>query len=368
MPPHAPLNSTRGLLAAIDALPLAGPIRILNLSGNQERVISLSAMRRMLPEAVTLLSGPGCAASLCPEADLYQAVQLAQREGVTLLVAETMLQLPLGTRVFGPRTLLEARAQGADVRVVEAPVEAVLAAQAEPQRQMVYFAAGFETLLAPLAGMVLDDGLPDNLSLLLSGRRAEPLIEQILGRENPGVEALLLPGNRCAVTGTAAWEGIVHKFGIPAAIAGYTDIGILAAIHSLLLQHCRGEARLDNFYQTLARPQGDAMALDRLYRVFDVVDGVWRGVGRIQRTAFRLRHAYDVVNADSRHPDFRAELRRDGGEMPDGCECAAVLLGRQEPADCQQFAVGCRIDSPYGPCMASEDGTCYLRSGNRRVA
>ena len=367
MPPHAPLNSTRALLAAIEALPLAGPVRILNLSGNQERVISLSDMRRMLPESVSLLSGPGCAASLCPEADLYQAVQLAQREAVTLLVAETMLQLPLSGRVSGARTLLEARLQGADVRVAEAPVEAVLAAQAEPQRKMVYFAAGFETLLAPLAGMVLD-GLPDNLSLLLSGRRAEPLIEQILSQEDPGIEALLLPGNRCAVMGTTAWEGIVQKFGVPAVVAGYTDIGILTAIHSVLQQHCRGEARLENCYQTLARPQGDAMALDRLYRVFDVVDGVWRSVGQVKDTAFRLRHAYDVVNADSLFPDFRAELRRDGGEMPEGCECAAVLLGQQEPADCEQFSIGCRIDSPYGPCMASEDGTCYLRSGNRRVA
>ena len=367
MPPTTPLNNSRALLAAIAALPLPGPTRILNLSGNQERVISLSGMRRMLPPEVSLLSGPGCAASLCPGADLYQAIQLAQREAVTLLAPETMLQLPLGGKISGPRTLLEARSQGADVRLVDAPIEAVLAAQAEPQRAMVFFAAGFETLLAPLAGMVLD-GLPDNLSLLLSGRRVEPLIERLVGHADPGIEGLLLPGNRCAVTGTAPWEEIVHRHGIPAAVAGYTDSSVLAAIRALLEQRCRGEARLDNCYQALARPQGDAMALDRLYRVFDVVTGVWRGVGRVADSAFRLRHAYNPFNADERFPDYRAELRQDGVEMPDGCACAAVSLGRQEPAECRQFAVGCRADSPYGPCMASEEGACYLRSDHRRVA
>ncbi len=367
MPPHATLNSPRKLLAAIEELPLSGPVRILNLCGDQERVISLAGMRGLLPAQVSLLSGPGCAASLCPEADLYQAVQLAAREHVTLLVSENMLQLPLGRHVFGPRSLLAAKAQGADVRLVSAPVEAVLLAQSDPRREMVFFAAGFETLLAPFAGMVLE-GLPENLTVLLCGRRAEPLLEQLLGCEYPGVEALLLPGNRCAVTGTASWEDLVQRFHVPAAVVGYTSSSILAGIHAVLQQHCAGEAQVANCYQAMARPEGDAMARDRLFRVFDVVDGVWRGLGWVQDTAFRFRFAYDVVNADRRHPDFRGELRRDADEMPDGCQCASVLMGQRDPADCGQFSISCSVDSPYGPCMASEDGTCYLRSGERRAA
>ena len=365
--PHAPLNSLRALVEAIEALPLPGPVRILNLCGDQERVISQAGMRQVLPDQVKLLSGPGCAASICPEADLYQAIQLARRERVTLLIMENMLQLPLGRQVFGPRTLLEAQSNGAEVRLVSAPVEALLAAQAEPEREMVFFAAGFEDLLAPFAGMVLD-GLPENLSVLLCSRRAEPLIEQILSCEDPGFEALLLPGNRCAVTGTEAWDELVRNYRVPAAVAGYTNTGILTAIHEVLQQYCRGEARVENCYQAMVRPEGDAMSLDRLYRVFDIVDGVWRGVGRVQETAFSLRHAYDVINADSRYPDCRGELHPNANEMPDGCQCAAVLMGQQEPTECGQFSIRCRVDSPYGPCMASEDGTCYLRSDVRHVA
>jgi len=367
MPPQAALNTPRRLLEAIQELPLPGPVRILNLCGDQERVITLTGMRRLLPDRVGLLSGPGCAASMCPEADLYQAVQLAARERVTLLVPETMLQLPLGRHVFGPRTLLEAQANGADVRVVTAPVEAVLIAAAEPEREMVLFAAGFETLLAPFAGMVLE-GLPENLTALLCGRRAEPLVEQLLDCGEPGFEALLLPGNRCSVTGTAEWEALTARFQVPAAVAGYTNISILAAIHAVLQQVCDGGSQVVNCYQALVRPEGDAMARDRLFRVFDVVDGVWRGVGSIQKTAFRFRHAYGVVDADDRHPDLRGGLRLDADEMPDGCRCASIMLGRQEPDECRRFVSGCNIESPYGPCMASEDGACHLRSAERRVA
>ena len=170
------------------------------------------------------------------------------------------------------------------------------------------------------------------------------------------------------VTGTAAWETIAHEFRVPAAVAGYTHASILAAIHAVLRQCMTGAAHVDNCYQALVRPEGNPLALDRMFRVFDVVDGVWRGLGRVNRTAYRLRFAFDVINADARFPDYREQWHPSGREMPDGCQCAAVLLGRQEPADCRRFAAGCRVDSPYGPCMASEDGTCYLRSGERRVA
>lgn len=367
MPPQTSLNTPQRLLTAIRDLPLPHPVRILNLCGDQERVITLADMRALLPADVSLLSGPGCAASICPEADLYQAVQLAVRERVTLLVSENMLQLPLGRHVFGPRTLQEAGSKGADVRVVAAPVEAVLAARAEPQREMVLFTAGFETLMAPFAGLVLE-GLPENLTALLCGRRAEPLVDQLLDCENPGFEGLLLPGNRCAVTGTTEWEELLHRHRMPAAVAGYTSLSILTAIRAILEQICADHAGIVNCYRTMVRPEGDPLARDHLFRVFDVKDGTWRGVGRVRETAFRFRYAYDVVDADRRHPDYRDELHQDSDEMPDGCRCASVMLGRQEPSDCRQFSIACRIESPYGPCMASEDGTCYLRSGGRQVA
>lgn len=356
-----PVNSPRQLLAEIAALPLAGAVRVLTLSADHERMISLSGMRAALPEQVRLLSGPGCAASVCPQADLYQAIQLASRHPLTLLVADSLLRLPIARRLPGPHCLEQAGRDGADVRAVSAPIEAVLAARREPQREMVLFVAGFETVLAPLAGMIVE-GLPENLSLLVCGRRVEPLVEQLLSREPRPFDALLLPGNRCAVTGTSAWERLCAEHGVSAAVAGYTPSNILTALHRVLRRHCAGEPGLDNCYQTLVRIGGHAMGRDQMTRVFEEADGEWRGLGRVTSSALRLRRTYHTVDADHRYPDYRGDVSPESGGMPLGCECAAVLLGEKSPRECEQFSITCQMASPYGPCMASADGTCSLHS------
>lgn len=359
------MSTVRESLAAIQDLPLPGAVRIFNLCGDQERVIALSAMRRLLPSQVQLVSGPGCAASLCPEADLYQALRLVHEHPVTLLLSDNLLRLPLSRPAGGVQSLFEAQQRGADIRQVSAPVEAVMLARAQPERDMVLFVAGFETILAPLAGMVLE-GLPANLSILLCGRRVEPLVEQVLSHQAGAFDALLLPGNRCALTGTAEWDRLSTGFRKPAAIAGYTTANILAAVLALLRQHCDAEARVDNLYRTLVRPEGNAIARDQLDRVFELVGGDWRGLGEVDGTAFRLRRAYDVINADARYPDYRVELDRPGTGLPEGCECASVMLGRKDPGECPHFSVRCSRSTPYGPCMASEDAACFLNGADPR--
>ena len=361
------MNNAREALAAIAALPLRREYRVLNLDGDQERVISLSDMRRMLPPQVHLLSGPGCAATTCPEADIYQAIRLVTGHPVTLLVADNLKRLPLNRVTNGPRTLQQAQLNGADVRSVSVPVEAVLAAEAERERQMIYFVPGFETLLAPLAGAIID-GLPPNLSVLLCGRRVEPLVEQHLFDTATGADALILPGHRCALTGTEEWHRLSADHQRPAAVAGYTVTSILSAIHAVLDQHCTGTVRVDNCYRPLVRAEGNALARDQLFRVFELVEGAWRGVGRVGGSAFQLRRAYDPVNADRRFPDYRGELVAQVDDMPEGCDCAAVMLGRLRPTDCGQFSVRCTPTTPYGPCMASEDGYCFLQRNSRNVA
>lgn len=354
------MNHPRLLLKEIAELPLPGPVSIMNLCSDQERAIGVSRLRQALPDRVNLVAGPGCVASICPQADVFQAIQLAVRHPVTLLVADNMLHLPVDRRLGGPTTLAAARRAGADVRTISAPVEALVRARGEPTREMVLFVAGFETLLAPLAGMIVE-GLPDNLSVMVCGRRVEPLLEQRLRRGSaPRLDALLLPGNRCAVTGTRAWERLSGEHELPAAVAGYTAWGILDAIHALLQQHCRGEARVDNCYRAWVRPDGNPVARDQLERVFQVIDGGWRGLGSIRSSAFRLRHSYRTFDADQRFPDYRMERSAPPRDLPAGCECAAVVLGRKSPADCLRFERDCRRAAPQGPCMASEDGPCHL--------
>lgn len=355
------VTNPRQLLAAIADLPSSAPVRILTLSSDHERLIHLAGLRRLLSGRLSLLSGPGCVASACPEADLYQAIQLAMRHELTLFAPAALfdLALPLPAE---PGNLRQAAGRGGDVRLVADPMEAVVAARAYPQREMVLFLAGFETLLAPLAGMILQ-GLPPNLSLLLCGRRVEPLLEaQLQARGGAWFDAMLLPGNRCAVTGFDEWSRLSAAYRLPAVISGYTLSGLLGALLALLQQCRRGEARVENQYLALVRPGGNAGARDALDRVFERVEGTWRGLGSAAASALRLRHAYATVDADRRFPDYRAELGRAEGAMPPGCDCAEVFIGREEPFQCAQYQLACRLSAPYGPCMASRDGNCHMRS------
>ncbi len=357
----ASMNNPQQLLDAMRDLPLSAPVRVLHLSCDHERLINISGLRQALPEHVKLLAGPGCAASICPQNDLYQAIQLAHRRSVTVLAGDNVMRLPLHSKLHGPHSLQAAADAGADVRMINSPIEAVVAARAEPEREMVLFVAGFETLLAPLAGLMLD-GMPDNLSVLACGRTVQPMLERILTHEPLGFDGLILPGNRCAITGTRYWERILEKHRLPAVVAGYTLPNLLTALHAVLEQHLRGEAKIENRYKVMVRADGNLMARDQLDRVFELTEGTWRGVGRVPDSAYRLRSAYRVFDADHRHPDYRGELEAKHAELPVGCECADVVVGRKEPVDCPNFDKGCVTASPYGPCMASEDGTCYLRS------
>jgi len=363
------MKTTRQYMADIASLSLLLPrqFRVLSLCGDHERVIAMSEMRDVLPANVVLMPGPGCPAAVCPEPDVYQALRLAEQHDVTLLVSQNLMRLPVRRPDGQVTSLEEAMQAGKDIRAIDMPIQAIMAAESTPGRSMVCFLAGFETLLAPLAGMLLD-GLPDNLTLLLSGRRAEPLIDRLLTARAPPIDGLMLPGNRCALTGTASWQQLAERHRVPAAVAGYTVGGILAALHAMLGQACAGEARLVNHYRPLVKADGNPLALDQMYRVFETADGTWRGIGRVAGTAYVMRRAYDVFNADRCYPDYRPEVSAERTDMAPGCDCGEVLIGRKGPAECTLFAARCSPVVPIGPCMASEDGSCFLHRNSRNVA
>lgn len=312
------MSDARRVIGAIAAMRLPRPMRVLCLSVHQERVLETAEMRRLLDGRVDLVRGLGSIAGACPLHDIYQAMRLAERHAVTLLVDERMMSVPLIVPRDGPVSLLDAMRQGADIHAVQTPIEAVAAAREQPQREMVLFAAGFETLLAPLAGMVID-GLPENLSILLCGRRAEPLVEHLLSTDSSAFDALLLPGNRCALTGTEYWDHLSGTYRKPAVVAGYWMENIVGALHALLHQFVAGSARVENHYRALAHPGGDMLARDQLDRVFELVAGIWRGIGPIDAGGFRLRNTYRDINADHRFPDYRGELLRGPAFQPAGC-------------------------------------------------
>jgi hydrogenase expression/formation protein HypD len=349
----------RTWLARIRALALDRPVKIMNVCGGHERSITQAGLRGALPENVQLIPGPGCPVCVCPEEDVYQAMQLALQDKVILVAFGDMLRVPVNVPKGEVRSLVEAQAAGADVRPVASPGEARQIALAHPDRPVVFFAAGFETTIAPVAAAIAE-GLPDNLTVLLSGRLTWPAVAILLDSEAAGFDALVAPGHVSAVMGPEEWQFVVDRHGIPTAVAGFTPESLLAAFHSVLRQVETGRRFLDNCYLEVARPGGNPTARRLLAATLDVVDANWRGIGVIPASGFALKPAHARHDARLVFPDHSDPRRRRAGEMPPGCDCARVVLGKLYPNQCRLFGTACTPRTPVGPCMVSDEGACRI--------
>lgn len=346
-------------LQRIHALPLPAKVKVMNVCGGHERSIAMAGLRSALPANIELIPGPGCPVCICPEEDIYQAIQLALHENVILVAFGDMLRVPVNLPKNQVRSLEQARAAGGDVRPIASPREAVRIAKEHPERSVVFFAAGFETTTAPVAAMVAE-GLPFNLSLLLSGRRTWPAVSLLLNAEAPGFDALIAPGHVSTVMGTEEWQFVPEQHAMPAAVAGFTPVSLLAATYSVLRQFIEGRVFLDNCYPEVARPGGNPTARRQIDSIMDTVDANWRGVGVIPQSGFALKPEWSAHDARRLWPDHNDKARKHAGEMPPGCDCARVVLGKIYPNDCVLFGRACTPRTPIGPCMVSDEGACRI--------
>lgn len=355
--------SAKTWLERIRALPLdkadGRPIKIMNVCGGHERSITMAGLRKALPDTIELVPGPGCPVCICPEEDIFEAIQLALHEEIILVAFGDMLRVPVNVAKAEARTLEQAKAQGADIRPIASPTEAISIARDNPGTQVVFFAAGFETTTTPVAAM-LAEGVPDNLSILLSGRLTWPAVAMLLDSGTPGFDALIAPGHVSTVMGPEEWEFVVKDHKIPAAVAGFTPESLLAAMYSTLRQLIEGRCFLDNCYPQLVRAGGNKSAQAHLATTMQVVDANWRGIGIIPASGYQLAEAYRSHDARERFPTYADDARKRAGEMPPGCDCAQVVLGKLYPNQCRLFGTACKPRNPIGPCMVSDEGACRI--------
>ncbi len=346
-------------LDRIQALPHRGRVKIMNVCGGHERSITMAGLRKALPEYIELVPGPGCPVCICPEEDVFEAIQLALNEDIILVAFGDMLRVPVNVKKSQARTLEQAKAQGADIRPIASPTEAVSIASANSDKPVVFFAAGFETTTAPVAAMMVE-GVPANLSVLLSGRLTWPAVSMLLESGTPGFDALIAPGHVATVMGPEEWKFVVDKHNIPAAVAGFASDSLLAAMYSTLRQLNEGHYFLDNCYPQLVRPGGNKSAQAHLKTAMDVVDANWRGVGVIPSSGYQLNQACSTHDARKLFPSYAEDARKRAGEMPPGCDCAQVVLGKIYPNECKLFGTACKPRNPIGPCMVSDEGACRI--------
>jgi hydrogenase expression/formation protein HypD len=338
--------------------PKEGAVRVMHVCGTHEQVISRYGLRSLLPPSVDVIAGPGCPVCVVPAREVDEALRLAlSRRDVVLTTFGDMYRVP-GSEM----SLMEARALGADVRVVYSVDEAVRLAEENPSRQVVFFAIGFETT-APTTASALASSPPRNFSLLVSHRLIPPVMELLMGVSETYFDGFICPGHVATIIGTRPFKLFPEAYGMPTVIAGFEPLDVMLAVKHVVTQASRGEAKLVNEYRRLVREEGNPKAWRLVMEVFEVCDAHWRGIGRVPASALRLRESY--AEHDAR---LRFQLKVEGSrDLKAGCSCHLVLTGRLKPSECPLFAKACTPRTPQGPCMVSSEGTCsiWYRYGGR---
>lgn len=339
------------LCADIAALaPADRTVKVMHVCGSHEHSLGQWGLRSLLPPTVELIAGPGCPVCVCPEHEIGEAIAIAERGAIVLTYGD-MLRVP--TRAG---SLLDASTAGGDVRLVYSAADAARIAREHPDREVCFFAVGFETTAAPTAALALADP-PPNLSLLTAHRLTPPAMALLLDSGDIRIDGLIAPGHVSVIIGLAPWESFPRDFGLPTAVAGFEPVDLLLGLRNVLQQVAAGEAHLDNLYPRVVRPEGNPQALALLDEVFAIGDVWWRGLGDLPATGLLLRERHAALDARER---FGIRLSPADDELPHGCRCNEVMLGQITPPECPLFRTACHPMRPYGPCMVSQEATCYL--------
>jgi hydrogenase expression/formation protein HypD len=326
------------------------PWKIMEICGGQTHGLVKNGLLSLLPKEITMVHGPGCPVCVTPINLIDKAVHLALKKRVILCSFGDMLRVP-----GSEKSLLQAKAEGADVRIVYSPLEAVKLAKKYPHRDVVFFAVGFETTAPANALAVLhaDREKLGNFSILASQVLVPPAMEAVLSDEEACIQGFLAAGHVCTIMGTAEYQPIVDKFKIPVVVTGFEPVDLLQGILMTVKQLEAGKYELENQYARMVKAEGNVAAQKVLEQVFEVIDREWRGIGTIPKSGYQLREQFRNYDAQDKYQITFAEA-------PESAECIAgqILKGLKKPLDCAQFGKKCTPTTPLGAPMVSSEGAC----------
>ena len=348
----------RALLDDIAAT-VTRPWALMEVCGGQTHTIVRNGIDQLLPDGVEMIHGPGCPVCVTPLETIDRALAIAAQPDVIFCSFGDMLRVPgTSTDLFG------VKAAGGDVRVVYSPLDAVRIAQAEPDKQVVFFGIGFETT-APANAMtvLLADRLGlDNFSLVVSHVLVPPAIEAIMDSPVHRVQGFLAAGHVCTVMGTGQYEPLVARYQVPIVVTGFEPLDVLEGIRRTLAQLEAGEARLDNAYPRAVSAAGNPEAQRVVGEVFAVTDRAWRGIGVIPSSGWRLADRWSRFDAE-----LRFEVTGITTQESPLCRSGEVLQGLIKPHECAAFDAECTPRRPLGAPMVSSEGACAAYYQFRRI-
>lgn len=326
------------------------PIKICHVCGTHEWTIVHYGIRSILPENIKLIAGPGCPVCITPASDIDQAVELAL-SGKLLVTFGDVARAP-GTK----HSLESARSENAMVKIVYSIADAVRIAESNPNIEVVFFAVGFETT-APFTAISILRRPPANFSILSSHRYVPPAVISLYSKGRMEMDGVIAPGHATTISGLRAYEPLVKEYGVPVVASGFEPVDVLLSIWMLIKQISTGRAELLNEYSRSVKWEGNVKAMDTVFRVFDLKDGHWRGIGNIENTAFVIKPEFTDYDARYRYglKDSARSI-----ELHPSCKCADIMLGRAIPTDCPLYMKVCKPNAPIGPCMVSIEGTCRI--------
>jgi hydrogenase expression/formation protein HypD len=323
---------------------------IMEVCGGQTHAIVRHGIDQLLPNNITLLHGPGCPVCVTPVGIIDKAIEIASNRNVIFCSFGDMMRVP-GTEM----SLLDAKARGADLRIVYSPLDAIKIAQENPEKQVAFFGIGFETT-APAHAMAIyqahNIGL-SNFSVLSALVLIPPAIETILADENCNVHGFLAAGHVCTITGYQQYIGISQKYNVPIVVTGFEPLDIIQGIYMVVSQLENGTALVENQYSRSVRKEGNSWALKIMDDVFEIVDRNWRGFGIIPSSGLRIKAEYSDYDAENRFGKIE-----DRAEDKIECISGEILRGIRKPHECPAFGNRCTPEKPLGATMVSSEGAC----------
>lgn len=330
-------------------------ITLMEVCGTHTMAIARSGIRDLLPGSLKLLSGPGCPVCVTAQGDIDAVIELSRIPNLILTTFGDMMRVP-GSEA----SLQEARSQGADIRIVYSPLDAVQIARENPSREVVFLGIGFETT-APAVGASIEMACKSrlhNYSVVSLHKLVPPAVEAIFSDPEVKVDALICPGHVALVTGLDPYRELAAKYGKPSVITGFDTLDILEGILMILLQVRKKEARAEIQYRQVVKAHGNLVAQETIQRIFSPADCRWRGLGWIPQSGLCIRPQFAEYDAHRRFsiPDIEDKPLK-------GCSCGEILTGKMNPHQCPLFGKACTPLNPVGPCMVSQEGACaaYFR-------
>jgi len=335
------------------------PLQIMEVCGGHTHSIFKYGISNMLPVEIELVHGPGCPVCVLPMGRVDDCVALAETPGVIFTTFGDAMRVP-GSR----KSLLQAKADGADIRMVYSPLDALKLARENPDREVIFFGLGFETTMPSTAFTVLQaeaDGTR-NFSLFCNHITIIPTIKAILDSPEMHIDAFLGPGHVSMVIGMKPYDFIARRYKRPMVVAGFEPLDVLHSVWMVLKQMAEGRCEIENQYGRVAPYEGNAAALAAVTRVFELREFFeWRGLGAIDHSGVQMREAYGAYDAERKFavPSLKVA-------DPAACQCGDVLKGLIKPHQCRVFGTACTPEKPLGALMVSSEGACaaYYQYGD----